>query len=115
MRLAALIVSLISAAFFAGAAWLYWLTDRYANGDSYAVNHTVLVGSTQADGGGIFIPAFLLAGIGVFFAIFARNLWRSRPTPSDEPHGGLRRQEPGQANPDKRNPDSDRNRREIDR
>ena len=76
MRIAAVIAGLISAACFGVAAWLYVQTDRFYSSDQYAPDHVVHVGNLEANGDGIFAPVVLAAAVGVFFAVFAVNLWR---------------------------------------
>ena len=78
MRFAAVMTGLISAAFLGLAAWLFEAAYRVYSSDQYATDHVGVVGNLHADGGGIFIPAVLAAAVGIFFAVFARNLWRKR-------------------------------------
>lgn len=76
MRIAAIIAGLMSAAFWGLAVGLYRAADSVYSSDDYAGDHVVVIGHMEADGSGIFIPAVLAAAVGVFFAVYARNLWR---------------------------------------
>ena len=79
MRVAAVIVGAIAAACLGLAVWLFAVTLRFYLGDHYAPNQTFFsysAGGAEADGSGIFLPAILLAVVGIFFLKFALNLWR---------------------------------------
>ena len=76
MRIAAVIAALISAGFLGFALWLYRAADGVYSSEDYARDHVVVIGQMEADGSGIFIPAVLAAAVGVFFAVYARKLWR---------------------------------------
>jgi hypothetical protein len=77
MKAAAIIVAGAAGICLAAALWLLLKTLRFYLGDSYA-RHAGSLPGVEADGGGIFLPAALLLGIGLFLLRFAWNLWRDR-------------------------------------
>ena len=79
MKLVAALVALIGLASIASAVWLFATTYAFFGSPDYqpGIKHafSYSVGFLDADGGGIFIPSFLLLAVGLFFTKFAFNLW----------------------------------------
>ena len=80
MKFIVALLAFIGAACSVSAVWLFAMTYGFFKSTDYqpGVKHffSYGVGLLDLDGGGIFLPSFLLLAIGLFFLKFAVNLWR---------------------------------------
>lgn len=80
MRILSTIIGLAGTACLGAALWLLFKTVAFYLSDDYAPNaglsFSYRVGHVEADGSGIFVPAFLLLAVAAFLLKFAFNLWR---------------------------------------
>ena len=74
MKLLASVIGVVALLALCAGAWLGHRTMVFANGPDYALDHDA---AGDGSGGGIFAPAWLLVGLGVFLARFAWKLWRA--------------------------------------
>jgi hypothetical protein len=82
LKIFATIVGLAAALCLSGALRLFYATLRFYLSDLYAPHSSAMplytAGGIEAGGTGIFMPAALLLGLGLFLAKFALNLWRNK-------------------------------------
>ncbi len=82
MKILATIVAIAACACCAASLWLYAKTLHLYSSSDYGPNSAAMpsysVGTTEADGNGIFLPSGLLMILGLFLAKFAWNLWNER-------------------------------------
>ena len=80
LKLIVALLAFIGAACAVSAAWLFAMTYNFFKSTDYqpGIKHLFSygVGLLDLDGGGIFLPSFLLLAIGLFFVKFALDLWR---------------------------------------
>ena len=80
MKIAATVVTAFAVLCCTASAWLFAKTLRFYFSNGYAPSAAAMpsysIGSIEADGSGIFLPAGLLMILGLFLARFAWNLWR---------------------------------------
>lgn len=74
MKLFAAFVGLLSLVALATAAWLAHRTMAFVSGPDYAPEHDT---AGNGNGYGIFMPSWLLFGLGAFLARFAWKFWKS--------------------------------------
>lgn len=87
MRILSALIGIAGTACLGTALWLLFKTAAFYLSADYAPNaglsFSYRVGHLEADGSGIFVPAFLLLAVAAFLLKFALNLWREPSANSD--------------------------------
>ena len=80
MRILSTFIGITGTACLGAALWLLFKTAAFYLSTDYAPNAGLSFsyrdGHLEADGSGIFAPAFLLLAVAVFLLKFSFNLWR---------------------------------------
>ena len=87
MRAFSTFIGVAGMACLGAALWLLFKTAAFYLSDDYAPNaglsFSYRVGHVEADGSGLFVPAFLLLAVAAFLLKFAFNLWREPSADAD--------------------------------